>query len=100
MRLTASLLLSEFFHGAEEQALEARFLDVQVAENFFVLDGSVGFGESAALGFVGDGGDVFRNRFVMGEGEDVGFEGAGPVRAPLVIGDGLGEHLFHGALRS
>lgn len=43
--------------------------------------------------------DVIGLAFEVAHGEDVGFASGGAFEAPLSVADGLGEHVFDGALR-
>lgn len=80
--------------------MQAGLLDVEIAEDFFVFDGRVCFGEGTAAGFIGDRSDVRGEFFVVRQGEDVDFEDASPFGAPFAIDDSLREEFLYRVLGS
>ena len=92
--LSALLLqLVEFRHVLIQLIAEAAFLEMQVAELFFVGERDFGVDEGGAasgVGFFGEG----LGEFEAAEGEDAGFERRDAEDAPLGVGNELDESFF------
>lgn len=80
--------------GIPQDAVEALFLQVEIAELTLMSDERVGLDEGGAGEAFVEVREVVGDGFELGQSEDIGFERGDAVQAPVGIGDELGELIF------